>query len=322
MSTDPSDQPRYSIAAVSKLTGVSCHTLRVWERRYGFPVPCRTPSGHRRYPPRQVLLIAEVTQRTRDGVGVAQAIAEARRGSPVAPEPGRLPALGHDDTIPRLIDALVRAELEAAEARFGRACAGLGPAEVATRVIGPAITEAGERLFCGSCSLCQERLAVMFLLRKLSALLDEAQRANVRPVGRVLSLSLQGDRHEGGSLMLCLAAELAGWRAVSLGADLPTREIQHAIDAWSPAAVGISLTLSRNIRKRFDELARLRGAPVFVGGRSVVNYQGLARRCGLEVILGPAIPNVARFLDRLRDRPGEGDGTRAPSSPRAGSGRE
>ena len=32
-------QPRYSIAAVSKLTGISCHTLRVWERRYGFPVP-------------------------------------------------------------------------------------------------------------------------------------------------------------------------------------------------------------------------------------------------------------------------------------------
>src|SRR5271168_4724194 len=32
----------YSIAAVSKLAGVSCHALRVWERRYGFPVPERS----------------------------------------------------------------------------------------------------------------------------------------------------------------------------------------------------------------------------------------------------------------------------------------
>src|SRR3954454_12646166 len=40
MSTPPEDAV-YSIAAVSKLTGASCHALRVWERRYGFPVPHR-----------------------------------------------------------------------------------------------------------------------------------------------------------------------------------------------------------------------------------------------------------------------------------------
>ena len=39
------NRPGYSIAAVSKLTGVSCHALRVWERRYGFPVPQRSPRG-------------------------------------------------------------------------------------------------------------------------------------------------------------------------------------------------------------------------------------------------------------------------------------
>src|SRR5262245_673443 len=42
----PIGRPEYTIAAVSKLTGVSCHTLRVWERRYGFPEPHRSASGH------------------------------------------------------------------------------------------------------------------------------------------------------------------------------------------------------------------------------------------------------------------------------------
>jgi MerR-like DNA binding protein len=30
-------------------TGVAEPTLRMWERRHGFPGPTRTPSGHRRY---------------------------------------------------------------------------------------------------------------------------------------------------------------------------------------------------------------------------------------------------------------------------------
>ena len=53
-----SGETEYSIAAVSKLTGVSCHALRVWERRYGFPVPHRSASGHRRYSRDQVRLLA------------------------------------------------------------------------------------------------------------------------------------------------------------------------------------------------------------------------------------------------------------------------
>ena len=56
---------RYSIAAVSKLTGISCHTLRVWERRYGFPVPERSPSGHRRYTRSQVELLCRLTELNR-----------------------------------------------------------------------------------------------------------------------------------------------------------------------------------------------------------------------------------------------------------------
>lgn len=39
-----------TIGAVSRATGIPVQTLRTWERRYGFPVPLRTDSGHRRYP--------------------------------------------------------------------------------------------------------------------------------------------------------------------------------------------------------------------------------------------------------------------------------
>ena len=38
-----------SIGDICSETGLSADVVRVWERRYGFPVPVRLPSGHRRY---------------------------------------------------------------------------------------------------------------------------------------------------------------------------------------------------------------------------------------------------------------------------------
>ena len=37
------------IAEVERETGLGKDTLRVWERRYGFPTPSRDPQGERLY---------------------------------------------------------------------------------------------------------------------------------------------------------------------------------------------------------------------------------------------------------------------------------
>ena len=42
------------IAAVERDTGLAKDTLRVWERRYGFPQPGRDANGERTYPLEQV----------------------------------------------------------------------------------------------------------------------------------------------------------------------------------------------------------------------------------------------------------------------------
>lgn len=43
------EQEYYEISAVSRLTGLSTHVLRVWERRYGVVEPMRTDTKRRRY---------------------------------------------------------------------------------------------------------------------------------------------------------------------------------------------------------------------------------------------------------------------------------
>ena len=88
---------------------------------------------------------------------------------------------------------------------------------------------------------------------------------------------VQGDRHIGGILMLNVLLERSGWRVFNMGVDVPVCEFQKAIDALNADAIGLSFVLSRNINKRFQELERIRGLPIFVGGRSILNYQNLAR---------------------------------------------
>ena len=54
LAVDPTNGVVLPIAAVERDTGLSKDTLRVWERRYGFPMPLRDAQGGRNYPTAQV----------------------------------------------------------------------------------------------------------------------------------------------------------------------------------------------------------------------------------------------------------------------------
>lgn len=71
--------PGLSIGDVVARTGVSEGTLRMWERRHGFPAPERTARGHRRYKEEEVRRIREVLRARAEGLSIGAAIARAQR---------------------------------------------------------------------------------------------------------------------------------------------------------------------------------------------------------------------------------------------------
>jgi DNA-binding transcriptional MerR regulator len=64
-----------SIGELVERTGVAEGTLRMWERRHGFPSPRRLPSGHRRYSEADVELVRRVAGERAAGMSLAGAIA-------------------------------------------------------------------------------------------------------------------------------------------------------------------------------------------------------------------------------------------------------
>jgi MerR family transcriptional regulator, light-induced transcriptional regulator len=72
-----------SIGDVVARTGVGESTLRMWERRHGFPVPDRLPGGHRRYSEDQLDLVRQVVAARAAGLSLPVAIERARRRAAV-----------------------------------------------------------------------------------------------------------------------------------------------------------------------------------------------------------------------------------------------
>lgn len=71
----------HGIGEVVERTGVAEATLRMWERRYGFPNPERLASGHRRYSASDIELIRAVAARRSAGLSLPAAIEQTRSDS-------------------------------------------------------------------------------------------------------------------------------------------------------------------------------------------------------------------------------------------------
>ena len=55
-------------------TGIKADTLRAWERRYGLPVPERSPGGHRLYSQYDIETIKWLQARQEEGLRINRAV--------------------------------------------------------------------------------------------------------------------------------------------------------------------------------------------------------------------------------------------------------
>src|SRR5512141_2385358 len=69
-----STTPAFNLKVVLKETGLAADTLRAWERRYGLPVPNRTPGGHRLYSQRDIETIKWLMKRQAEGLSISRAV--------------------------------------------------------------------------------------------------------------------------------------------------------------------------------------------------------------------------------------------------------
>ncbi len=146
----------WAMGAVSRATGIGEHTLRAWEKRFGFPQPLRLPSGHRRY-------TAEDVSRLRL---IARALGRGHRAGEVVPLPpdGLRELLGEAADRAAETDAWLHEAMEMVRERKGielemtlqREVGSLGAGAAMTERMAPLLEEVGAAWAAGDLSVGHE----------------------------------------------------------------------------------------------------------------------------------------------------------------------
>ena len=90
-----------AIKEVAERTGIAAATIRMWEQRYGFPEPERTPSGYRMYSEEDVDALRRVSTLRDTGLSVPAALERAKAASGSTDRPSIYGAIaGGDEPVP------------------------------------------------------------------------------------------------------------------------------------------------------------------------------------------------------------------------------
>jgi len=302
--------PSFNIAAVERDTGLSKDVLRMWERRYGFPVPERDANGERLYPADQLERLRLIKRLMDLG---------HRPGKLMGLNPGELATLAprrareastetpdsNTDELAALL-ALVRQHdaagfRQAMQQRLARQ----GLQRFVQDTVAPLTRQVGEAWEDGSFQIFEEHLFTELTKRLLRQAVAALPGGTLRP--RILLTSLPEEQHVLGLLMAEALFALEGAECIPLGTQMPLLEIARAVEAHQADIVALSFSEAFPQRQIPSLLLQLRqllpaGTGLWAGGA------GIARLSGMEGItlvhsLDTAIETLAGWRAEKKKAP-------------------
>ena len=286
MSELPPLQADYSIGEVSRLTGLSPHTIRVWERRYGQPVPKRLPSGHRRYARSAVELLQAASELTTYGYRPGKILDQPlKKLQALVTEERKTRGADQSEIIERALHAGGNDLRQQLQTSFRE----MGIRQSLNELVIPLLARIGQAWAEQTIDIHQEHI--------LSEALEDVLRSTRMqlPVGKetddgadLLLATLPGERHGLGLQLLALVASLEGSAPLILGVDLPLEEILQVSRQHPDAAVALSVSSAADVTTLTRQLQALRSilpreTKLLAGGA------GMTRR--------PAIAGILSFQD-------------------------
>lgn len=316
-----------SIASVERETGIGKDTLRVWERRYGFPTPGRDAFGERSYPQDQVDLLRVVKRLIDAGhrpgrilrldpaqiVTLADSAASQAAGAPAARAAGRRvegrggepvePDGAERSALTPFLDMIRRHDAPGLRLALGGALARMGAERFVSELVAPLNVAVGEAWSRGRLEVFEEHSyteEVQVVMRHAIAQMPAPQ-AGSRP--RMLLSTFPGEAHGLGLLMVEIICRLEGAPCVSLGVQTPVLDLVRAAQAHDVDVVAISTSGIQPLQQVSDALTELRARlpeslALWVGG----NTLALRRRPVPGTELMPSLQDLADALRRWRDQ--------------------
>ena len=271
----------FTIASVEKETGLSKDTLRMWERRYGFPAPGRDPAGDRLYPAGQVERLRLIKRLIDQGHRPGQLMTlspEALRSLPArdagtASQRTASSGAGADEGIDAEVDELLALlknhDAAQFQQRLQQTLARQGLGRFVMDTVAPLTRQVGQAWEDGRFAVFEEHLFTELTKRVLRQAIASLPPPNAGP--RILLTSVPDEPHVLGLLMAEALFALEGAQCIPLGAQMPLLDIAHATAAHRADVVALSFSSAFPTRRVGPVLAQLREllpaeVAVWVGG--------------------------------------------------------
>ncbi|MGS0754846.1 MerR family transcriptional regulator [Roseateles sp. GG27B] len=280
------------IAAVERDLGISKDTLRVWERRYGFPAPLRDAAGERVYPAEQVqrlrLLKRLLDSGHRPG-RVVPADIDLLALLALPPEPQKAAAAKQGSSsvaaeeLERYLDLLRAHDVEGLRRALSQALLRMGLGPCVMNLMAPLTTQVGACWMRGELEIFEEHVYTESLQQVLRQAVQAIPPLALAERPRVLLTTLVGESHGLGLLMVEAMLTLEGCQCLSLGVQTPVDELARAAVAHRADIVALSFSgyLSAAVVQRgLTDLRALLdpGIDLWAGGRA----SSLQRRAGMS----------------------------------------
>lgn len=267
-----------SISAVERDTGISKDTLRVWERRYGYPKPKRDRFGERAYSLEQVgklrLLRRLLDQGHRPGRIINSPVEQLLElAEQIAVAPSSMVEVARQQPLDRLLGLVQDHNVDELRSTLLNSMLRLGTERFVIEVVAPLTRQIGEAWVAGRLQILEEHLYTESMQVVLRSAIDHMPRGLQRP--NLLLTTLPGEPHGLGLLMAEALLVLEGCQCRSLGSETPVGEIERAVQAWEIDIVALSVTACVGANQILDGLEQLRaGLPssvdIWVGGHCPV----------------------------------------------------
>jgi len=263
----------YPIGVVERDTGIGRDTLRVWERRYGFPEPVRNDKGERIYPEKQLRQLQRIRRLLDQGMRPGKLLPLGEDGldeleaSLISKQPRRL-----DQTVSAVIESIHSADAEQLELLFRRQYEEQGMQDFILKTVVPLLNTIGEYWAGGKLQIFQEHFLSQQLIRFLNIEIAELQKHARKP--RVLLATLPGEEHTLGLLMVAAMLSSHGISTINLGGEVPMDQIGRAVEQFHADIVGITFSGAyqyKHIRPHLIELRELipDDIEIWTGGEGV-----------------------------------------------------
>ena len=275
--------PGFNIDAVERDTGLSKDVLRMWERRYGFPVPSRDNNGERSYPAEQVDRLRQIKRLMdlghRPGKLIATPPDELTALAPRRSTSATNGALENDDELDGLLALIKQHDAAAYQQAMQQRLARQGLQRFVQYTVAPLTRQVGQYWEDGSFEVFEEHLFTELtkrLLRQAIATLPGGPRAP-----RVLLTSVPEEQHVLGLLMVEALFALEGAECIPLGTQMPLLEIGRAANAHRADIVALSFSGAfphRQIPGLLQHLRQLlpQGTGLWAGGSGAARIEKMS----------------------------------------------